>query len=120
MLHYLDHAASTPVRDVAIEAMLPVLTSDFGNPSGAAAAAVLRSRPITVPASAVEAPCVNTRRRDQPLPDPSWAPLMPGILSGPEGLDQRGNDLLRRQVDSQAHHRFIGARRLQRRELALE
>lgn len=35
MLHYLDHAASTPVRDVAIEAMLPVLTSDFGNPSGA-------------------------------------------------------------------------------------
>jgi cysteine desulfurase len=32
---YLDHAATTPMRPEAIEAMLPVLTERFGNPSGA-------------------------------------------------------------------------------------
>ncbi len=34
-IHYLDHAASTPVRPVALEAMLPYLTTQYGNPSGA-------------------------------------------------------------------------------------
>ncbi len=34
-VHYLDHAASTPVRPVALEAMLPYLTTQYGNPSGA-------------------------------------------------------------------------------------
>lgn len=32
---YLDHAASTPMRAEAAEAMIDVLGSDFGNPSGA-------------------------------------------------------------------------------------
>ncbi len=31
---YLDHAATTPMRPEAIEAMLPYLTGHFGNPSG--------------------------------------------------------------------------------------
>jgi len=31
---YLDHAATTPVRVEAFEAMLPWLTTSFGNPSG--------------------------------------------------------------------------------------
>ncbi|MEJ7584994.1 MAG: cysteine desulfurase family protein, partial [Acidimicrobiales bacterium] len=31
---YLDHAASTPMRPEAIEAMVPVLTDGVGNPSG--------------------------------------------------------------------------------------
>lgn len=35
MGHYLDHAATTPVRPEAIEVMLPLLTERFGNPSGA-------------------------------------------------------------------------------------
>jgi len=35
MLHYLDHAAGTPVRASAVEAMLRMVTSEFGNPSGA-------------------------------------------------------------------------------------
>ncbi len=35
MVHYLDHAASTPVRPEAIEAMVPLMTENFGNPSGA-------------------------------------------------------------------------------------
>jgi cysteine desulfurase len=30
---YLDHAATTPLRSDALEAMLPFLTVDFGNPS---------------------------------------------------------------------------------------
>ena len=30
---YLDHAATTPLRSEALEAMLPYLGSDFGNPS---------------------------------------------------------------------------------------
>jgi cysteine desulfurase len=32
---YLDHAASTPVRPEAVEAMVPYLTDSYGNPSGA-------------------------------------------------------------------------------------
>ena len=35
MLHYLDHAAGTPVRECAVEAMLRMVTTEFGNPSGA-------------------------------------------------------------------------------------
>ena len=31
---YLDHAASTPMRDEAVAAMLPFLTERFANPSG--------------------------------------------------------------------------------------
>ncbi|MEO6351057.1 MAG: cysteine desulfurase family protein [Candidatus Limnocylindrales bacterium] len=30
---YLDHAATTPLRREALDAMLPLLTEDFGNPS---------------------------------------------------------------------------------------
>ncbi len=36
---YLDHAATTPPRPAAVEAMLPWLTGRFGNPSGAHAVA---------------------------------------------------------------------------------
>jgi cysteine desulfurase len=36
---YLDHAATTPLRPEALEAMLPFLTDDFANPSGAHAEA---------------------------------------------------------------------------------
>ena len=32
---YFDHAATTPLRPEALEAMLPVLTDQFANPSGA-------------------------------------------------------------------------------------
>ena len=31
---YLDHAATTPMRAEAVEAMLPFLTEQFANPSG--------------------------------------------------------------------------------------
>src|SRR4051812_9686502 len=34
MTAYLDHAASTPPRPEAIEAMLPYLRDSYGNPSG--------------------------------------------------------------------------------------
>ncbi len=33
-LTYLDHAASTPMRPEAIEAMLPFLADSYANPSG--------------------------------------------------------------------------------------
>ena len=36
---YLDHAATTPLRPEALEAMLPYLTEHFGNPSGSHALA---------------------------------------------------------------------------------
>jgi cysteine desulfurase len=36
---YLDHAATTPVRPQAVEAMAPFLAGTFGNPSGGHAAA---------------------------------------------------------------------------------
>lgn len=35
MLTYLDHAASAPMREEAIEAMLPYLREQYANPSGA-------------------------------------------------------------------------------------
>lgn len=35
MAFYLDHAATTPVREVAVEAMIQAMTAGFGNPSGA-------------------------------------------------------------------------------------
>ena len=35
MAIYLDHAATTPLRPDVLEAMLPYLTSEFGNPSSA-------------------------------------------------------------------------------------
>jgi cysteine desulfurase len=35
MTHYLDYAATTPVRPEAIDVMMPILAEDFGNPSGA-------------------------------------------------------------------------------------
>ena len=35
MSAYLDHAATTPLRPDALEAMMPYLTEHFGNPSGA-------------------------------------------------------------------------------------
>jgi len=35
MAIYLDHAATTPVRDAAVEAMVEAMTAGFGNPSGA-------------------------------------------------------------------------------------
>lgn len=37
--HYLDHAASTPMRPEALAAMVPVLSTVYGNPSGAHALA---------------------------------------------------------------------------------
>lgn len=37
--HYLDHAASTPMRPEAVAAMVPVLTDVYGNPTGAHALA---------------------------------------------------------------------------------
>jgi len=39
MTAYLDHAATTPMRPEAVEAMLPFLTERFGNPSGSHAVA---------------------------------------------------------------------------------
>ena len=38
MTAYLDHAATSPLRPEALEAMMPFLTTEFGNPSGAHAA----------------------------------------------------------------------------------
>ncbi len=35
MAFYLDHAATTPVREVAVKAMVEAMTAGFGNPSGA-------------------------------------------------------------------------------------
>ncbi|MFP3913649.1 MAG: aminotransferase class V-fold PLP-dependent enzyme, partial [Actinomycetota bacterium] len=31
---YVDHAATTPMRPQVVEAMAPLLTDEFGNPSG--------------------------------------------------------------------------------------
>ena len=33
MMHYLDHAATTPVPRAVAEEMVKILTGEFGNPS---------------------------------------------------------------------------------------
>ncbi len=43
---YLDHAATSPLRAVALDAMLPWLTGAFGNPSGAHSVARKAKRAI--------------------------------------------------------------------------
>jgi cysteine desulfurase len=60
MVTYLDHAATTPLRPEAAEAMLPWLTERFGNPSGshsvarAARAAIDDARDIAAAALGVD------------------------------------------------------------------
>ncbi|MCX7620808.1 MAG: cysteine desulfurase [Acidimicrobiales bacterium] len=46
MATYLDHAASTPARPEAVDAMLPYLREEYGNPSGAHGAARRARRAI--------------------------------------------------------------------------
>ena len=45
-LAYLDHAATTPLRPEALDAMLPYLTDHFGNPSGSHAVSRLARRAV--------------------------------------------------------------------------
>ena len=57
---YLDHAATTPMRPEAVEAMLPFLTEHFGNPSGAHALARRARRALDEARDAV-AGCLGAR-----------------------------------------------------------
>ena len=45
-LAYLDHAATTPLRPEALEAMLPYLTEHYGNPSGSHTASRMARRAV--------------------------------------------------------------------------
>ena len=53
---YLDHNATTPLRDEVVEAMVPVLRDGFGNPSsthteGAAARSLVETARPKLPRS---------------------------------------------------------------------
>jgi cysteine desulfurase len=60
MTAYLDHAATTPMRPEAVEAMLPFLTDRFGNPSGSHAVA-REARKALDEAREVVAGCLGAR-----------------------------------------------------------
>src|SRR5437763_6365106 len=60
MTTYLDHAATTPMRPEAVEAMLPFLTERFGNPSGSHAVA-REARKALDEAREVVAECLGAR-----------------------------------------------------------
>ena len=60
MTAYLDHAATTPMHPEAVEAMLPFLTSRFGNPSGSHAMA-REARKALEEARDVIAACLGAR-----------------------------------------------------------
>jgi cysteine desulfurase len=60
MTAYLDHAATTPMRPEAVEAMLPFLTERFGNPSGSHAVA-REARKALDEAREVVAECLGAR-----------------------------------------------------------
>jgi cysteine desulfurase len=57
---YLDHAATTPLRPEALEAMTPYLTEEFGNPSGSHAVA-RRAKAAIEDAREVVAACLGAR-----------------------------------------------------------
>ena len=57
---YLDHAATTPMRPEAVEAMLPYLTEHFGNASGSHAVA-RQARKALDEAREVVATCLGAR-----------------------------------------------------------
>jgi cysteine desulfurase len=60
MTAYLDHAATTPMRPEAVEAMLPFLTERFGNPSGSHSVA-REARKALDEAREVVAACLGAR-----------------------------------------------------------
>src|SRR5437764_13173097 len=60
MTTYLDHAATAPMRPEAVEAMLPLLTEHFGNPSGSHAVA-REARKSLDEAREVVAECLGAR-----------------------------------------------------------
>jgi len=60
---YLDHAATTPLRPEALEAMLPLLTEDFGNPSSPHAYG-RRARMALDEAHEVVAACLSAQPRE--------------------------------------------------------
>ena len=60
---YLDHAATTPLRREALDAMLPFLSETFGNPSSAHAAG-RRARAALDEAHETVARCLNAEGRD--------------------------------------------------------
>src|SRR5436190_2781180 len=60
MTAYLDHAATTPMRPEAVEAMLPFLTERFGNPSGSHAVAREARKALDEAREAVAA-CLGAR-----------------------------------------------------------
>src|SRR4051794_38300703 len=60
MTAYLDHAATTPMRPEAVDAMLPFLTEQFGNPSGSHAVA-REARKAIDEARDVVAGCLGAR-----------------------------------------------------------
>src|SRR3954454_10118847 len=60
MTTYLDHAATTPMRPEAVEAMLPLLTERFGNASGSHAVA-RDARKALDEAREVVAECLGAR-----------------------------------------------------------
>jgi cysteine desulfurase len=57
MTSYLDHAATTPVRPVALEAMLPFFKENFGNPSGVYGAGRSARRAVDDARDAIAAFC---------------------------------------------------------------
>src|SRR5918911_4322777 len=60
MAVYLDHAATTPMRPEAVEAMLPYLSERFGNPSGSHAVA-REAKKALEEAREVVAECLGAR-----------------------------------------------------------
>ncbi|MBA3851572.1 MAG: aminotransferase class V-fold PLP-dependent enzyme, partial [Chloroflexi bacterium] len=60
---YLDNAATTPLRREALEAMLPLLTETYGNPSSAHAAG-RRARAALDEAHETVARCLGGQPRE--------------------------------------------------------
>src|SRR5947208_15016035 len=60
MSAYLDHAATTPVRPEAVDAMVPFLREHFGNPSGSHAVA-RQAKKALEDAREIVASCLGAR-----------------------------------------------------------
>ena len=86
---YLDHNATTPVLPEVLEAMLPYLRNQFGNPSSEHALGHAPATPYSAPASRSRRPCPVGRMRccsPQAVPSPTiWRSVVPPRSLPPTG-----------------------------------
>jgi cysteine desulfurase len=102
---YLDHAATTPLRPEALEAMLPLLGADFGNPSSPHAAG-RRARAALDEARERTAAALNAEPREVVFTSGGTEAINLGLKGVAWAAKARGNRIVTSSVE---HHAVLHA-----------